>query len=50
MKTKFTKFLFIMIFVLTIIDPPYGTPGRTGKQIPIPGRPPIIVVFPGGGK
>ena len=49
MKQKISKFLFIMIFVLTGIYPPgSGFPGRTGK--PAPGQPPIIVVIPGGGK
>ena len=49
MKQKISKFLFIMIFVLSVILPPDGIiPDRTSK--PIPGHPPIIVVFPGGGK
>lgn len=37
----------MMFFVLSIIDPP-GRPKETGKQIHVPGQPPIIVVFPGG--
>ena len=49
MKHTISKFLFIMVFVLTGIYPPNGGfPGQTGK--PAPGRPPIIVVFSGGGK
>jgi hypothetical protein len=50
MKIKISKFLFILTFVLAGTWPPNGGPKETGKQIPIPGRPPIIVVFPGGGK
>lgn len=49
MKQKISKFLFIMIFVLTWIYPPNGRfPEQTGS--PAPGQPPIIVVIPGGGK
>lgn len=49
MKKKISKLLFVMIFVLSGTWPP-GTRGPIGKQIHVPGQPPIIVVFPGGGK
>ncbi|MBR4264761.1 MAG: hypothetical protein IKQ46_01765 [Bacteroidales bacterium] len=50
---RYFKFLIIATSILTavIVDPPSGNiPGQTGTIIPAPGQPPIIVVFPGGGK
>ncbi|MBQ9213564.1 MAG: hypothetical protein IJ150_06460 [Bacteroidales bacterium] len=44
------KILFAAAFLMTtvLIYPPYGNTGRPqGNRIPVPGKPPIIVVFPG---
>jgi hypothetical protein len=46
---RYLKFLLVAIFAMTaiMINPPGGIPpGGIGKRIPIPGKPPVIVVFP----
>lgn len=46
---KLFKVLIAVAMSAVFINPPDGNlPGPFGKPIPIPGQPPIIVVFPSG--
>ena len=48
---RYLRFLLVAaVFIMSaiVIVPPGGqVPNPTGKRIPIPGQPPVIVVFPG---
>ncbi|MBR3712844.1 MAG: hypothetical protein IKM98_06565 [Bacteroidales bacterium] len=46
MKKKIFSYLFVAALLMSGIWPP-GSREPVGKRIPIPGKPPIIVVFPG---
>ena len=49
---RYLKYLLVAsVFVMSVImiDPPSGhLPNPQGKRIPNPGKPPVIVVIPGG--
>ena len=49
---RYLKYLLVAsVFVMSaiMIDPPSGhLPNPQGKRIPNPGKPPVIVVIPGG--
>ncbi len=51
---RYLRFLLVAaVFIMSaiMIDPPSGkVPNPTGKRIPIPGKPPVMVVIPGGSK